>query len=113
MSSERGLQHPRPEKESSLALLRGEEPRFVAGTGPVDGVFTDDVDEMSRWVHHLDRSCVAIQGPPGTGKTYCGSHMIRSLLDSGRRVGVATLRTQTHRAAQREPGHHFNVMFAK
>jgi predicted RecB family nuclease len=77
--------------EASLALLRGEPPRFVTGTGPADGVFTDDVDEMSRWVHHLDRTCAAVQGPPGTGKTFCGSHMIRSLLGEGRRVGLAAM----------------------
>ncbi len=53
----------------SLALLRRELPRFVAGEGPADGRFTGDLDEMRRWAPHLDNSYVAVQGPPGTGKT--------------------------------------------
>lgn len=31
---------------------------------------------------------LAVQGPPGAGKTYAASHLIRALLDAGRRVGV-------------------------
>ncbi|MFP4514280.1 MAG: DEAD/DEAH box helicase, partial [Acidimicrobiales bacterium] len=75
----------------SLALLRRELPCFAPGQGPADGIFNDDLDEMTTWVHHLDHSYVAIQGPPGTGKTFCGSHMIRSLILDGRRVGITAM----------------------
>ncbi|MGY6499926.1 MAG: TM0106 family RecB-like putative nuclease [Acidimicrobiales bacterium] len=77
--------------EVSLALLRRDLPCFTPGKGPSLGRFTDEVDEMTTWVHHLDRSYVAIQGPPGSGKTYCGSHMIRSVLGKGRRVGITAM----------------------
>jgi predicted RecB family nuclease len=72
----------------SLALLRRELPRFVAGEGPADGRFTGDLDEMRRWAPHLDHSYVAVQGPPGTGKTYSGAHLIVELIRSGQRVGI-------------------------
>ncbi|MDP3714561.1 MAG: TM0106 family RecB-like putative nuclease [Mycobacteriales bacterium] len=71
-----------------FALLRRDLPRFVAGRGPVGGVFGDDVHEMTAWVAHLDSSYVAIQGPPGTGKTYRGAHLVRTLVAAGKRVGI-------------------------
>jgi predicted RecB family nuclease len=72
----------------SLALLRRELPRFVAGEGPADGRFLGDLDEMRRWAPHLDNSYVAVQGPPGTGKTYSGANLIVELIRSGQRVGI-------------------------
>ena len=36
----------------------------------------------------LSGEVLAVQGPPGAGKTYAASHLIRALLDAGRRVGV-------------------------
>jgi uncharacterized protein len=41
-------------------------------------------------VQGLDRSALCIQGPPGTGKTYTGARIIKALIDSGRRVGIAS-----------------------
>jgi uncharacterized protein len=41
-------------------------------------------------VQGLDRSTLCIQGPPGTGKTYTGARLIKALIDSGRRVGIAS-----------------------
>ena len=32
-----------------------------------------------------------IQGPPGTGKTFTGAHMIRTLVNAGKRVGVTAM----------------------
>ncbi len=72
----------------ALALLANEKPRFESPFGPVGGVFTDDLDANVQWVGHLDESFVAIQGPPGAGKTYSGSHLIRELIRTGKRVGV-------------------------
>ena len=70
------------------ALLWKDRPRFQGGGGPADGIFTDDLDEMSKWSTQLDHSYVAIQGPPGTGKTYRAAHMVHALVKSGQRVGV-------------------------
>jgi predicted RecB family nuclease len=75
----------------ALALLARETPRFLDGKGPRDGVFSDDLDSVYRWVDDLDESFVAFQGPPGTGKTYSGSHIIHHLITSGKRVGVVAM----------------------
>lgn len=86
--------HPTPDDPPSavsLALLRRATPRFTAGQGPVDGIFTDDLCETLKWVTHLDHSYVAVQGPPGTGKTYSGAHIIHELITSGKRVGITAM----------------------
>ena len=61
------------------------------GYGPVEGVFSDDLDGRLAWVGHLDESYVAVQGPPGTGKTYSGSHIIHALITAGKRVGITAM----------------------
>jgi uncharacterized protein len=76
---------PRP---VAMALLGAENPRFVAGSGPSGGLFTDDLDDMLAWATWLDRSCVSIQGPPGTGKTFRGAHLVRQWVTAGKRVGI-------------------------
>ena len=70
------------------AILAAAPPRFSNGGGPVGGTFTDDVDDVMRWVLELDRTCVAIQGPPGTGKTWMGAHLALALVKAGKRVGI-------------------------
>lgn len=75
----------------SLALLRRDLPKFVAGGGPPGGRFSDDLDEMHAWATQLDRSLVAIQGPPGTGKTFRGAHLVRTLVRAGKRVGITAM----------------------
>lgn len=77
----------RPPNRVTLALLGRELPQFV-GAGPTGGVFSDDLDEMMRWVTQLDHSFVAIQGPPGAGKTHNAAHLIYTLVTSGQRVGI-------------------------
>lgn len=72
----------------TLALLRRDLPRFTPGGGPRGGRFTDDLDDMTRWVNDLDAGCAAVQGPPGTGKTYSAAHLIHALIAGGKRVGV-------------------------
>lgn len=76
---------------ATMALLRRDPPRFAAGGGPSDGVFTDDSDDLCRWVGELDHSVLAVQGPPGTGKTYRGAHMVKRLVAGGARVGVMAM----------------------
>ena len=80
-----------PPSRLSMALLGAEMPRFVAGHGPDQGVFCDELTSIYRWVEHLDESFVAIQGPPGTGKTYSGSHIIHHLVGRGLTVGVLAM----------------------
>lgn len=79
------------------ALLRRELPRFLPGGGPPDGLFTDDLRQMTSWATQLDRSCVAVQGPPGTGKTYQAGHVVHALVKAGKRVGVTA---PSHRAVE-------------
>ncbi|OBJ71045.1 hypothetical protein A5643_08735 [Mycobacterium sp. 1274756.6] len=75
---------------ATWALLNRETPRFTDGGGPAAGAFTDDLDDMTRWVTKLDSSYAAVQGPPGTGKTYSAAHLIHALVTAnpGRRVGI-------------------------
>ena len=80
-----------PPSAVSLALLGRDCPRFVAGQGPVDEVFSDDLATTLQWVSHLDNSYVALQGPPGTGKTYSGAHIIYELIGAGKRVGITAM----------------------
>ncbi|WP_059015780.1 TM0106 family RecB-like putative nuclease [Mycobacterium sp. M26] len=74
----------------TLSLLRRDLPRFTGG-GPREGVFIDDLADMTAWVTQLDNSYVAIQGPPGTGKTYRAARLIRALVLDGCRVGVTAV----------------------
>ena len=79
------------------ALLRRDPPRL---TGRIPGapiVAESDRDDPARLleaakraVHALDRSWLVIQGPPGAGKTYTTSHLILSLVEAGKTVGVAS-----------------------
>ena len=80
-----------PPSAVAMAILGREPPVFTAGRGPAGGRFTDDLDDMKRWVLHLDQSYVAIQGPPGTGKTYTGAHLIHTLVKQGKRVGITAM----------------------
>jgi uncharacterized protein len=76
---------------SSVALLRRLQPAFTAGGGPPDGLFTDTLDDMTKWVTQLDGSFIAIQGPPGTGKTYWGAHIVHALIEKDLRVGISAM----------------------
>ena len=75
-------------------LLLRNPPRIRGGeTG--GRVQTLDLDEQVALVRELDGSCLVIQGPPGSGKTWTGARLAASLLQDGKRVGVAAF---SHRA---------------
>ena len=52
----------------------------IAGESPLD--------TAQRFVHEMRHGALVIQGPPGTGKTYTASHLITSLIQQGKRVGI-------------------------
>jgi len=80
-----------PPRPAAMALLRRDLPTFVNGFGPIDGVFTDDLDQMLAWATGLNQTVVAIQGPPGTGKTFRGARFVRELVLAGKRVGITAM----------------------
>ncbi|MEI7776274.1 MAG: ATP-binding protein, partial [Verrucomicrobiota bacterium] len=80
-----------PPNPAAMALLRRDLPTFVNGFGPIDGVFTDDLDQMLAWATGLNQTVVAIQGPPGTGKTFRGARLVRKLVLAGKRVGITAM----------------------
>jgi uncharacterized protein len=73
-----------------LGVLAGTPPRVTgsaAAAALARGVAgTPEIEEVAR---SLDGSHLVIQGPPGAGKTYTGAHVLVSLIEQGRRVGVA------------------------
>jgi uncharacterized protein len=91
----------------ALALLRRDLPAFTSGGGPPDGVFSDDLDEMTAWAPALDGSYVAIQGPPGTGKTFRLAHLALALIRAGKRVGITAF---SHNAIDNALGEVIKVM---
>ena len=74
------------------SVLRREIPRIkgVTAGAPLLGDGHVSVDAVVDVVLRLDESHLFIQGPPGAGKTYTGSHLIVSLLQAGKRVGVTS-----------------------
>ncbi|MGB4777024.1 TM0106 family RecB-like putative nuclease [Microbacterium sp.] len=74
-------------RDPATDVLARRVPRTRSGTIAHGG--SDDIDDIARTVHDLDRSYLAVQGPPGTGKTYVGSHVIARLVaERGYKVGV-------------------------
>lgn len=71
----------------TLALLENQPPRFNESF-IFGGTFSEDADDILKWVDQLDNSFVPVQGPPGTGKTYRGARIIETLVSKGLRVGV-------------------------
>lgn len=81
---------------SVLAGESGMAARLVAGAVPSADMLAPRAGESPAEVVvrvgcALDGKVLAVQGPPGTGKTYAAAHLIRALLDSGKRVGVTAL----------------------
>ncbi len=73
------------------AILGNHVPKFLPGCAPKDGRFVGGYEAICEWAPHLDSSFVPIQGPPGTGKTFTGAHIIRTLVNQGKRVGITAM----------------------
>jgi uncharacterized protein len=76
------------------SILRGDPAEFLLGHGPADGLFEGGYEAICEWAPHLDRSYVPVQGPPGTGKTFTGAHVIHTLVQQNKRVGVTAMSHQ-------------------
>jgi predicted RecB family nuclease len=65
---------------------------------PIVVTGADSIASAVTAIAGLDRSHLLVQGPPGAGKTFLSATAIVSLLESGRRVGVAA---NSHKAVNR------------
>ena len=81
----------------TAAILKREAPRFSGrsiGAPIVEPVDREDPDPLleasKRAVQALSRSWLVIQGPPGAGKTYTTSHLVVSLIQAGKTVGISS-----------------------
>ncbi len=68
-----------------LPVIRGHE-----RGNPILPDADDVLPEIIQAISNLDGSYIFVQGPPGAGKTYTGSHVIVSLLQQGKTVGVSS-----------------------
>lgn len=75
-----------------LDFIRRSPPRFSSTSrpGPIIDPLKELVPEVASAVAKLDCSLIPIQGPPGTGKTYVSSCAILDLVNSGKRIAVAS-----------------------
>lgn len=83
------VDEPGPYRAARNLLLR-RSPRVGGHADGSDFVRDGEtvLDAACRLVLDLDSTCLPIQGPPGAGKTFTGAHMICTLLEEGRRVGL-------------------------
>jgi uncharacterized protein len=82
------------------SVLKGELPRLRGHKlgDPIVVTGADSIASAVTAIAGLDRSHLLVQGPPGAGKTFLSATAIVSLLESGRRVGVAA---NSHKAVNR------------
>ncbi|MBY0551605.1 MAG: TM0106 family RecB-like putative nuclease [Candidatus Obscuribacterales bacterium] len=60
-------------------------------------VIESTTEQILHAVRAMDRTTLFIQGPPGCGKTYTAAHVIVSLLQDGKRIGVSS---NSHKAIE-------------
>ena len=72
-------------------LLGRQPPRLRAGRdGSLVRAGENLIEAATRCALDLDDGLLFIQGPPGTGKTFTSAHVIVSLIQAGKRVGVTS-----------------------
>jgi predicted RecB family nuclease len=77
---------------ASKDLLMRRKPQLSNKTEGATILPGEDVkDAAIRIALNLNRSILPIQGPPGTGKTYTGAHIIISLINAKKKVGVTAV----------------------
>ena len=70
-------------------------PRSSSPAGaPPQGLLVGGYHELCDWVPQLSGSYLPVQGPPGTGKTFTGAHVIHTLVQQGKRVGITAMSHQ-------------------
>jgi len=87
--AEHGIDEPGPHRAVRDLLAR--RPPRLHGRTHRDQLRHPDqpaLETLCRLAVELDHTCLAVQGPPGSGKTFSGAHMVATLLDQGRTVGV-------------------------
>ena len=85
----RGFESADAYSAASDLLLRSR-PRLLAD-GQLRLEAEPTLDTACRVVGQLAGSYLPIQGPPGSGKTYTAAHMIRDLVQVGKKVGVTAV----------------------
>jgi len=65
--------------------------------GGLRGPNEPQLSAAQRIVRELDGGVLAVQGPPGTGKTFTGAHLIQTLVQDGKKVGITA---NSHRVIQ-------------
>ena len=76
----------RDEYGPAKALLLNERP--LVGSGGIRRDGEPLLESACRVVQEIGGRVLSIQGPPGTGKTFTAAHMIISLIEKGKRVGI-------------------------
>ena len=73
-------------------LLGREIPRIPASPLPISRALIPEdgpyMQAITNAVKQLNETVLCIQGPPGAGKTHTAKHVIKSLVEAGKRVGV-------------------------
>lgn len=80
-----------PRYRALLDIVGRRPPRLCGWSGgPLVGANESFIEAATARCLALDHSSLFIQGPPGTGKTHTSAHVIVSLLQAGKRVGVSS-----------------------
>lgn len=82
----------RPSRYRAIAhLIERAPPQLYGWTGgPLVREGETLIEAATARALALDHSTLFIQGPPGTGKTHTSAHVILSLIEAGKRVGVSS-----------------------
>ena len=62
-------------------------------TNPADDMAMtgeEPLEAALRITSSMEGGCLVVQGPPGTGKTYTAARVVGSLLEQGKKVGIAS-----------------------